>query len=215
MYELVRGPLVWIAAIVFIGGSIWRITSLLLLARKDKVVYPTFDLHFGARSVAHWLVPFGTRNMRLRPVFTVVSFAFHICLLVTPLFIMGHAVLWKQSWGIRWWSLPPVVADVMTLVVIFGCLFFLVRRLVAPEVRNVTTWSDPVIVLIVMAPFVTGFLASYQVLPYHTMVTVHIITGALWLMAIPFTRLSHMLWFLLTRAYMGSEFGAVRHSRDW
>ncbi len=215
MYELVRGPLVWIAAIVFIGGSIWRITSLLLLARKDKVVYPTFDLHYGSRSVAHWLVPFATRNMRLRPVFTVVSFAFHICLLVTPLFVMGHAVLWKQSWGIRWWSLPPVVADVMTLVVIFGCVFFLVRRLVAPEVRNVTTWSDPVIVLIVMAPFVTGFLAHHQVLAYQTMVTVHIVTGALWLIAIPFTRLSHMLWFLLTRAYMGSEFGAVRHARDW
>ena len=42
---------------------------------------------------------------------------------------------------------------------------------------------------------------------------VHIVTGAAWLMVIPFTRLIHMLWFPFTRAYMGSEFGAVRHSR--
>jgi len=35
------------------------------------------------------------------------------------------------------------------------------------------------------------------------------------LLVIPWTRLVHMLWFVFTRAYMGSEFGAVRHSRDW
>jgi hypothetical protein len=32
---------------------------------------------------------------------------------------------------------------------------------------------------------------------------------------IPFTRIAHMLFFPLTRAYMGSEFGYVRGTRDW
>jgi hypothetical protein len=66
-----------------------------------------------------------------------------------------------------------------------------------------------------MAPFVTGYIAHQQWLPYKPMLTAHIITGALWLIAIPFTWLSHMLWFVFTRAYMGSEFGAVRKARDW
>ena len=35
------------------------------------------------------------------------------------------------------------------------------------------------------------------------------------LLAIPFTRLSHMLFSPFTRAYMGSEFGKVRMARDW
>ncbi len=35
------------------------------------------------------------------------------------------------------------------------------------------------------------------------------------LVAIPFTRLSHMLFAPLTRAYMGSEFGGIRHAKDW
>jgi hypothetical protein len=35
------------------------------------------------------------------------------------------------------------------------------------------------------------------------------------LMVIPFTRLSHMLFFFFSMAYMGSEFGAVRNARDW
>jgi len=47
------------------------------------------------------------------------------------------------------------------------------------------------------------------------MIIIHGLSGALWLLLIPWTRLVHMLWFPFTRAYMGSEFGAVRHSKDW
>ena len=36
--------------------------------------------------------------------------------------------------------------------------------------------------------------------------------GEIMLVAIPFTRLSHMIFSPLTRAYMGSEFGKVRHA---
>ena len=43
----------------------------------------------------------------------------------------------------------------------------------------------------------------------------HILSGEVLLVAIPFTRLSHMLFAPLTRSYMGSEFGNVRNARDW
>jgi hypothetical protein len=43
----------------------------------------------------------------------------------------------------------------------------------------------------------------------------HILSGEVMLAAIPFTRLSHMLFFPFTRGYMGSEFGGVRHAKDW
>jgi nitrate reductase gamma subunit len=103
----------------------------------------------------------------------------------------------------------------MTLVVVFACLFFIVRRLIRPEVRNVSYASDFLLAAVVMAPFVTGFVAHQQWLPYRPMLIAHIISGALFLLLIPWTRLVHMLWFAFTRAYMGSEFGAVRHARDW
>jgi nitrate reductase gamma subunit len=47
------------------------------------------------------------------------------------------------------------------------------------------------------------------------MLILHILTGEILLVAIPFTRLSHMFFFFFTRAYMGSEFGSVRNARDW
>lgn len=216
MYEIVRGPLVWIAFAAFFGGAIYQVVTMTVLARKkEKSLFPMLDAKFSARSLVHWLVPYANRNTRLRPFFTAISFAFHICLLITPLFVMGHAVLWQESWGISWWSLPPGIADAMTLIVIFGGGFFMLRRIAAPEVRNVTFWSDYAIVLLVIAPFLTGFLAHKQLLPYDVMIVLHIVTGCLWLIAIPFTRLAHMIWFFLSRSYMGSEFGAVRNSRDW
>ena len=83
------------------------------------------------------------------------------------------------------------------------------------EVRNVTSASDFVLLAIVAAPFVTGFLAYHQLGPYRPLLIAHVLTGELMLVCIPFTRLSHMLFFPFTRAYMGCEFGNVRNARDW
>ncbi len=215
MYEFVRGPLVWIAFLGFFGGLAYRFVAMARLARKDKVVYRTYDAKYGARSILHWVVPFAGVNMRMRPLYTLLSYAFHVCVLVTPVFLLAHVVLWRESWGVSWWSLPEGVADIMTLAVIFACLFFMIRRLVRPEVRNVSYLSDFLLALLVMAPFITGFAAHHQWLPYRMTLVVHIVSGALWLLLIPWTRLVHMMWFPFTRAYMGSEFGAVRHARDW
>jgi len=215
MYEFVRGPLVWIGFIGFFGGLLYRIVTMARLAAKERVVFPTLDARYGLRSLLHWLVPLGSRNTRMHPGYTAVSYLFHISVLITPLFLMGHAALWHESWGFRWWSLPDNVADIMTLVVVFSCLFFGIRRLIRSEVRNVTSRSDFGLVLVVMAPFLSGFVAHRQWLPYQPVLIVHIMFGVLFLLVIPWTRLIHMVWFAFTRAYMGSEFGSVRHARDW
>lgn len=215
MYELVRGPLVWLAFAVFAVGSIIKLIYMYRLADKEKSVIPTMSLKYGLRSVIRWGIPFATRNERMHPYMTIISFVFHICLLVTPLFVMGHAVLWQESWGMSWWSLPPDIADGMTLAVIVTFAFLFLRRLMSPEVRNVNTVKDYLLTLVVIAPFVTGFVSHRQWLPAEAMLILHIVTGAAWLIAIPFTWLSHMLWFLFTRSFMGSEFGAVRNARDY
>ena len=215
LYEIVRGPLAWVALLVFFLGTVYRIVSMLIEARKDKVVYPYMSLKYGLRSLMHWLIPFGSVNMRKRPVMTVVTFVFHICLVLTPIFLLAHIVLVYESWKIQWFSLPEQAADVMSVLVVLACVFFLVRRIVSPEVQNVTFLSDYVLLALVMLPFLTGFLAYHQLGPYRPMLILHILTGEILLVAIPFTRLSHMFFFFFTRAYMGSEFGNVRNARDW
>ena len=215
MYEFLIGPMVWIAFILFFLGMVYRIGTMLQMAKKDKVVYPYLSVKYSFRSLLHWIVPFASRNMRLQPLMTILSFVFHICLVITPLFLLAHNIMIQQSWGISWWTISENVADVTTLIVVFACLAFLIRRVVNPTVRFVTFPSDYVLLFIAFAPFLSGFLASQQMIHYKAMVMLHVFFGEIMLIAIPFTRLSHMFFFPFTRAYMGSEFGSVRNAKDW
>jgi nitrate reductase gamma subunit len=215
MYNFVSGPLVTIAFAVFIGGLIYTFVTTYKLAKKERVVLPTFSAKYGLRSLLHWGIPFRNRNTQLRPIFTIISFTFHITLLATPIFLFAHNMLLEKAFGFSLPALPEILTDLMTVVVILAVGFFFIRRLVVPVVRYVSDAKDYLMLLIVVAPFVTGFLAYHQLLPSEQIQTLHIISGALWLMVIPFTRIVHMLWWPFTRAYMGSESGAVRHSRDW
>lgn len=216
IYSFVAGPLAWAAFILFFGGILFRLIQLLALVNKtEKFIFTYMSLKYSLRSIAHWIVPFATTNWRMRPVLTVVTFVFHICLLLMPVFLLSHVVLWDESWNISWWTLPDSAADGMTIAVIAGCFFFWVRRFSRPEVKFVTDWSDYLLLAIVAAPFVTGFLAYHQFFGVGWLTIVHMLSGEIMLVAIPFTRLVHMVFAPLTRAYMGSEFGKVRHARDW
>ena len=216
LYQFVCGPMAWVAFGLFIGGCLFRLLQLLTLARRnERSIFSYFSFRYSLRSLFHWAVPFGSVNMRLNPTMTVTAFAFHICLLLAPVFLLAHVVLWEEAWGVRWWTLPDGVADAMTLIVIAACGYFLVRRLRRPEVKYVTSASDFLILALVAAPFITGFYCSLHWPGYQTMFIVHILSGEIMLAAIPFTRLVHMVYALLTRAYMGSEFGGIRHAQDW
>lgn len=216
IYNVVSGPLVWAAFVIFIGGSLYRLWKMFaLINKKDRFIYTYMSLSYSLRSIGHWILPFGTTSWRMHPAMTVATFAFHICLILLPIFLTGHVVMIAFSWGASWPTLPAVLADVMTVIVIACCIFFLVRRIVQKEVKYLTTPSDFVLLLITVAPFITGFFAYHQWLDYRTWITLHILSGEIMLVAIPFTRLSHMLFAVFTRSYLASEFGGVRCAKDW
>ena len=216
IYAFVAGPLAWAAFLLFFGGLLMRVVQLLARVNKtEKFIFTYMSWKYSLRSIFHWIIPFGTVNWRRHPALTVVTFLFHICLLAAPLFLLAHMVLVDEAWWLSWWTLPDGAADAMTLIVIAGCLFFLIRRLTRPEVAFVTDASDYILLIVVAAPFVTGFLSYHQWLGVRWITILHMFSGEVMLAAIPFTRLSHMIFSVFTRAYMGSEFGKVRHARDW
>ncbi len=216
IYTFVRGPLLWLAFLVFFLGIFYRIATTLREAKKEKIVYPYLSLRYTLRSLFRWLIPYGSISMRRHPWFTAITFLFHICLIAVSLFLVAHVELWYESWEIRWWTLPVSLADGMTLIVIFCIILLILRRLFQSDIRFLTSSSDYLVLTLVALPFITGFFAHHElVLEYKTMLTIHMLSGEIMLMAIPFTKLSHMFMFFLTRAHTGSEFGAVRHSRDF
>jgi nitrate reductase gamma subunit len=216
IYNFVSGPLAWLAFILFFGGCLYRLIRLFMLVKeKEPFIFTYMSWKYSLRSIFHWIIPFGTVNWRRHPVLTVVTFVFHVGLVISPIFLLAHVILLDEALNLSWWALPDAWADILTVVVIIGCLFFLVRRLTQPEVKFVTSASDFVILAVVAAPFITGFIAYHQWIDYPVMMVLHVVAGEVLLVAIPFTRLSHMLFSPFTRAYMGSEFGKVRHARDW
>jgi len=215
IYELVRGPFAWVALILFIVGSLYRIAAMLISGKKEPSLYPATSLKDGLRSILHGLLPFGSTYMRRQPLFTVVTIGFHLGVIILPLFLLAHTVLWYESWDILWWSLPDLLADIAAVWVMLACVYFLVRRSTEPEVKQVTRPTDILLPAIVLLTFLTGFLAYHQWGPYRPMLILHILAGEILLVTIPFSKLGHMLFVMFSRAYMGAEFGKVLKAREW
>lgn len=213
------GPMLWLAFAVFFVGCLWRVVVYVrgLDWRLDRVPYGYFRglaLKGALRSIGHWLLPYGARNWRLHPAYTAAAFLFHVGLVIVPLFLYAHGVILRQRFGFAWPALPADWADGLTLLAVAAGVFLLVRRYVLPQVRILTTLQDWLVMALSLAPLVTGFVAAHQTGPGNGWLVAHIMTGELLLIAIPFTKLSHVVLFFCSRAQIGMDFGVKRGGQN-
>jgi nitrate reductase gamma subunit len=221
MFNFVQGQLVSIAVIVFILGLLYQWIQFFKLTKKKEWGIPpsSIEIKQEKKTAKQWIIE-GLRALngtlwKTDPVLTIATSVFHVCLIVAPLFLLGHNILLDQSWGLSLFSLPESLSDVLTLIVLFCGVYFIGRRLFLARVRAISTIYDYIILIIAVAPFLTGFLAYHQWLDYKTVILLHILSGELMLITIPFTKLGHMLFFFLYRFFIGSEYSFVRGSRTW
>lgn len=213
MYDLVRGPLVWVAFLVFIFGTAYQVYRFYRLSRP-KGRY-RLRIPFGkppkepgadpAEPELTWWQQVQLSVAGKNPVMIAVTTLFHLALVLTPLFVLGHNVLLDVAWEVSLPSLPEAVADGLTVLVIAGGLFFLLRRLFLARVRAISTTYDYLVLLIATAPFLSGFLAYHHIFDYDTVVLLHMLSGEIMLMAIPFTKLIHMPYFFINRFVLVHE----------
>ena len=215
IYEFVRGPLAWVSLTLFFAGSAYQILSFLSMKKEKGTNSPLKNLPLACQSLLRWAVPYSTVTMRKNRLITLFSFFFHLCLIFTTIFLLSHSVLWYESWKITWCSIPESAGDLSAIFILLSCLFFLLRRLVIPEVRQVTSLSDYLLLVSVIMPVLTGFLAYHQWGPYRPLLILHILSGEILLITIPFSRLSHMLVYAFSRADMGTDYGHVLSSNEW
>ena len=101
IYTFLTGPALWFTFIFLIGGLLVRIGVLFRLSlKKDRIVYNHISLGWGLQSILQWLIPGGSASMRQQPVFTVAAFVFHLSLLIVPLFLSAHILLWEEAFDI-------------------------------------------------------------------------------------------------------------------
>jgi nitrate reductase gamma subunit len=208
----------WAAAIIFLAGVVYRTIQMLLLTRKkERVLCPSRSIREESpeERKLKLLVSFQNSLIGKHPVMAIVSSVFHLCLFVAPLFAVGHSLVLYESWGVSFVSLPDGLIDVLTIVFLAGGVFFLVRRMVLPRVQALSTPYDYLLLFITVAPFLTGFFAYHQWFDYKTVITLHLLTGEAMLIAIPFSKLGHMVFFFFIRIFLGSEFSFWRGNRNW
>ena len=156
------GPMVWISAFIFIFGLLFKFMTILKeVHEKERYLLSYITVRHSLRSIIAWLIPFFPRSTRIRPVYYTISYLFHVLLFILPIFLLSHIVLINESINVTWPFIHDTTADVLTIAIIFALIFFSLRRVWVADVRFLTSLKDHLLILAVLLPFVTGFLA-YQ-----------------------------------------------------
>ena len=223
MYELARGPLMWVATLIFIVGVIYRAIQLFMITKKKERTFcpaqPAGEKDSPSPSPEeqklNLLLSFQNSLIGKNPIMAIVSVLFHSCLFIAPIFAVGHSLVLYESWGVSFLSLPDGLIDLLTILLLLCSFFFLVRRIIIPRVQSISTPYDYLLLFITAAPFLTGFFAYHQWFDYKTVILLHILAGEAMLIAMPFTKLGHMVFFFFIRILLGSEYSFWRGNRTW
>ncbi len=152
------------------------------------------------RETVTWFFPYHrTRSHRF---ITLTSFLFHITIMVTPIFLAAHISLWLRGTGIGWVALPQAFADYLTLIAIVTTVALFLTRVSSNLARTLSRPQDYLILLLILVPFASGYLAMHPGINpfnYNATMFIHVMSGNLILVLIPFTKLSHAVLFPTTQ----------------
>ena len=217
-YSFVEGPLLWISFLTFILGSLTRVALFLVVSRrKDKIMYQHFKWKYVLATFIRWILPLN-KDVVKNPVITILVYVFHICLIIVPIWYSTHIMLWEESrFGWSWTPIPDNLAHWMTLAFLAIALFFLLRRIFSANIRLLSGFADYLLLIVTALPFLTGYFLTHGTLDsigflVDNMYHLHMLSGELLLILIPFTKLSHFILFFFSRGATAVEFGRRGYS---
>jgi nitrate reductase gamma subunit len=209
----------WISFIAFILGLCYQTYRFFSYTKKNPhVIYnPRPRKKITGDSFQAFFKKTRLSVVGVNPVMVIVTSIFHICLVITPLFLLAHNILLKNAIGVSLFSLSESFVDKLTLVFLACGLFFLLRRIIIPKVRAITDWNDYLMLFLATAPFISGYLAYHQIFSdhYRLIISLHILAGELMLVAVPFTKFVHMVFFFVFRFVIESEYSLGKGNRTW
>jgi nitrate reductase gamma subunit len=158
------------------------------------------------RATLAWLLP--VNAIRTARLYSLTSVAFHVAILVVPVFLAGHVALWRAAFGVGWPAIPNAVADWLTVAAVLAAAGLAVLRVRARATRALTRPSDLLLLLAIAVPFASGFLVLHPALdplPYEGALLLHVMSANLLFLLVPTTKLAHVV--LLPGLQVVSEAG--------
>jgi len=199
----VRGPGLDISVGILVLGVIWRLFEIYSLGRKaDLAQARSRSGASGWHTLYRRSLP-APGLLARSPISYVGGYIFHIGLAIVVFLFAPHIKL-ASLVGLSWPGLPSPVIDGVTVITLATMLVMLFDRINKPVKRYLSTFEDYFTWALTFLPVLTGYLAvKHLLLPYTTMLAVHILSVELLLIALPFTKLFHAVTVFGSRWYNG------------
>jgi nitrate reductase gamma subunit len=202
------------ALLVFIAGMVYRLVRVVFLGwSRDQV--PTKGSKTSGvimsflKGVLIWpFIPWVKNTFRKNPVIYLAGGLFHLGLFVVLFLGTAHMLVWKSLLGFGWYTLPLPIVDWLAAASIVAMVALFINRLMNPVLKLITGSAEWMNLLFVFLPMVTGYAMTHHMFfRYEVLYSLHMITVNLLLIWIPFSRISHFMFYFFSRFIHGQEFG--------
>lgn len=208
LLDFARGPALQWSLMIMIVGLSWRVIGVFLGRWRRDLSRPRSDalVQGGLRAIITRSAPAREleRNIRFQH-FT--GYIWHIGFFMTVLLYQPHIAFFKSILGFGWPGLPSHLVVVPAAISLAILVMLTIRRMTHPVMRMITRFDDYLSLIIIIAALVTGLMASAHMGPrYETMLALHFINVELLFIWIPFSKLAHLFFWLLSRYRIGTFF---------
>lgn len=212
--EFARGTLFTVALLVFIAGMVYRITRVIMLGWKRDRVPARGSKAKGVltsflKGILFWpFIPWVKNTFKRNPLIYIAGGLFHLGLFVVLIFGTAHMLVWKSLLGFGWGTIPLPIVDWLAATAIVAMIMLFINRLNNPVLRLLTGWPEWFNLLFVFVPFVTGYMMTHHLFfRYEVLFSVHMLAVDMLLIWIPFSRISHFVFYFFSKAIHGADFG--------
>lgn len=207
LLDFARGPALQFGLYVFAFGVAFRLATLLLLPRIKDLSKARDDAPGAAvaslREIRRrmWPLPVYAEATRFT---TINGYIFHLGLAIIVFLGTPHILFIKDMLGISWPGLPTNIINGVAVITFISLIAALAHRLHSPVLKAISTVNDYITWVVTFLPVGTGLLAiSHLGWRYETLLGLHILSIALFLVWFPFGKLMHAFLIFLSRGTTG------------
>lgn len=201
IYDFLSGPCLYITIPLCAAGLV-RKTLIIMSGRSRGLRFPVFSAegYTAAGSSASDYIWTDFISPGHDRVLVSASLLFHLAIFIAPFTAAAHAVLFDLAWGFFPPRIAPTITRTFAVAAVIAGIVLVLRRIFVGHVSAVSSWRDYAAMCCVLTPFVTGILAGKLVGPYEVIMVIHCASAHVLILALGWTRLGHMVFFLSGRA---------------
>lgn len=206
LLDFARGSAMQVAIYIFIAGSLWRVLGVLWLQRKaDHSLARATGGLAGALKVI-WSRGFTAPVFKSRTMYPkILGYALHIGLFITVFFFVPHIEFFKGLFGLSWAGLPNNAIFFIGVITVGVGLALLIRRMTHPVLKLISNFDDYFSWFVTLLPLFTGLIMPIRFgIRFETLLAIHILSVALLLIWLPFSKLAHTYFVFIARGTTGA-----------